>query len=92
MTRAVLSLSQGQEKAGHETSDTTECLSNAVMGLAVQWGQEDRHLCGQLGCKFLGGGSSHLQRIRKCWPDRDSKKGTPGRGHGAGKTGRKRTA
>lgn len=92
MTRAVLSLSQGLEKAGDETSDTTQCSSNAFMGLTVQWGQGDRHPCGQSGGKFLGGGSSNLQRIRKCWPDRDSEKGIPGRGHGVRKTGRRRTA
>lgn len=91
MPRAVLSLSLGLEKAGVETSDTTECLSKVTMGLLVQWGQGDRRLLGQLGCQFLGGSGSNLQRI-KCWPDRDAEKGIPGRGHGAGKTGRKRTA
>ena len=74
-----------------ETSDTTECLSKVTMGLLVQWGQGDRRLLGQLGCQCLGGSGSNLQRI-KCWPDRDAEKGIPGRGHGAGKTGRKRTA
>ena len=54
-------------------------------------GVGDRRLLGQLGCQFLGGSGSNLQRI-KCWPDQDAEKGIPGRGHEGGKTGRKRTA
>lgn len=91
MPIAVPSVSLGLEKAGVETSDTAECLSKVTMGLLVQWGQGDRRLLGQLGCQFLGGNGSNLQRI-KCWPDQDAEKGIPGRGHEAGKTGRKRTA
>ena len=38
MPKAVLSRALGQEKAGDETSGTTECLLNVIRGLPIQLG------------------------------------------------------
>lgn len=72
---------------------TTECLSDAIVGLTARVGARATGICmGNQDARFWEVEEVDLQRIRRCWPDWDSETGIPGRGHGAGETRRERTA